>query len=60
VLSRDSLLVEGVEAVDFVFFFADFEDGAAVETVRRHEWAFLNKWMLRVVLETRGILKVIV
>jgi hypothetical protein len=30
---RDALLVEGVEAVDFVFFVADFEGGAGVETI---------------------------
>jgi hypothetical protein len=35
-LSRDALLVKGVEAVDFVFFVADFEGGAAIETVQRH------------------------
>jgi hypothetical protein len=29
----DALFVEGVEAVDFVFFLADFEEGAGVETV---------------------------
>ena len=29
----DALLVEGVEAVDFVFFVADFESGAGVEAV---------------------------
>jgi hypothetical protein len=29
----DALLVEGVEAVDFVFFVADFEGGAGVEAV---------------------------
>ena len=29
----DALLVERVEAVDFVFFFADFEGGAGVEAV---------------------------
>ena len=33
----DALLVEGVEAVDFVFFGADFEGGAAVETVYGHD-----------------------
>jgi hypothetical protein len=31
------LLVEGIEPVDFVFFVADFEGGAAVETVQRHD-----------------------
>jgi hypothetical protein len=30
---RDALLVEGVEAVDFVFFVADLESGAGVEAV---------------------------
>jgi hypothetical protein len=34
---RDALLVEGVEAVDFVFFFADFEGRAGVETVEGHD-----------------------
>jgi hypothetical protein len=29
----DALLVESVEAVDIVFFVADFENGAGVETV---------------------------
>jgi hypothetical protein len=33
----DSLLVEGVEAIDFVFFFADFEGGATVETIHGHD-----------------------
>jgi hypothetical protein len=33
VLRRDALLVEGVEAIDFVFFVADFEGGAGVEAV---------------------------
>ena len=33
----DALLVEGVEAVDFEFFVADFEGGFAVETIHRHE-----------------------
>jgi hypothetical protein len=37
VLSGDALLVEGVEAVDFVFFVADFEGGFAVEAVHRHD-----------------------
>jgi hypothetical protein len=36
VLGRDALLVERVETVDFVFFFADFEGGFAVETIHRH------------------------
>src|ERR1700685_1102409 len=36
-LCRDSLRVEGVEAVDFVLFFPDFQSGAAVETVRGHK-----------------------
>jgi hypothetical protein len=31
------LPVEGVEAVDFVFFAAYFEGGAAVEAVQRHD-----------------------
>ena len=33
VFGRDALLVEGVEAVDFVLFVADFESGAGVEAV---------------------------
>jgi hypothetical protein len=33
----DALFVEGVEAVDFVFFGADFEGGFAVETIYRHD-----------------------
>jgi hypothetical protein len=33
VFGGDALLVEGVEAVDFVFFVADIEGGAAVEAV---------------------------
>ena len=33
----DSLFVEGVEAVDFVFFFADFEGGATIETIHGHD-----------------------
>ena len=37
VLGGDALLVEGVEAVDFVFFAADFEGGSAVETIHRHD-----------------------
>ena len=36
-LGGDALLVERVEAVDFVFFVADFEGGAAVETVHGHD-----------------------
>jgi hypothetical protein len=36
-LGRDALLVERVEPVDVVFFLADFESGAAVETVQRHD-----------------------
>ena len=36
-LGGDALLVEGVEAVDFVFFGADFEGGVAVETIHRHD-----------------------
>ena len=35
VLGRDALLIERVEAVDFVFLGADFEGGAGIETVRR-------------------------
>jgi len=31
------LLVEGVEAVDFVFFVADFEKRAGVERVNGHD-----------------------
>jgi hypothetical protein len=34
---RDALLVEEAEAIDFVFFVADFEGGAGVETVQRHD-----------------------
>ena len=33
----DALLVERVEAVDFVFFVADFEGRAGVEAVHRHD-----------------------
>jgi hypothetical protein len=36
-LRGDALFVEGVEAVDFVFFGADFESGFAVEAVDRHD-----------------------
>ncbi len=31
------MLVEGVEAVDFVFLVADFEGGAGVEAIERHD-----------------------
>jgi hypothetical protein len=31
------LLVERVEAVDFVFFAADFESGSGIEAVYRHD-----------------------
>jgi hypothetical protein len=37
VLRGDALLVEGVEAVDFVFFAADFEGGAGVEAIDGHD-----------------------
>jgi hypothetical protein len=37
----DALFVEGVEAVDIVFFLADFEGGAGVETVERHDGLLL-------------------
>ena len=33
VLGGNALLVERIEAVDFVFFVADFKSGAAVEAV---------------------------
>jgi hypothetical protein len=33
VFGGDALLIEGVETVDFVFFVADFEEGARVEAV---------------------------
>jgi hypothetical protein len=33
----DALLIQCVEAVDFVFFVADFQGGAGVETVERHD-----------------------
>jgi hypothetical protein len=33
----DACFVERVEAVDFVFFFANFEGRAAIETVQRHD-----------------------
>ena len=33
----DALFIESVEAVDFVFFAADFESGAGIETVHRHD-----------------------
>jgi len=33
----DALLIEGIEAVDFVFFLADFERGAGVKTIQRHD-----------------------
>ena len=36
-LRRDALLVERVEAVDFVFFVSDFESGAAIETIHGHD-----------------------
>ena len=47
-LGGDSLLVEGVEAEDFVFFGADFEGGFGVETVYRH-LAFLEGAHARVI-----------
>ncbi len=37
VFGGDALLIEGVEAVDFVFFAADFQSGFAVETIYRHD-----------------------
>ena len=36
-LGGDALLIEGVEAEDFVFLGADFESGFAVETIHRHD-----------------------
>jgi len=29
----DALLVEGIKAINFVFFFTDFEKGTGVETI---------------------------
>jgi hypothetical protein len=37
VRGRDALFVEGVEAIDLVFFVADFEGGFAIETVYGHD-----------------------
>jgi hypothetical protein len=36
-LGGDALFIEGVEAVDFVFFAADFQGGFAVETIYGHD-----------------------
>src|SRR5581483_8083932 len=37
VAGGDALLVERVEAVDFVFFLTDFKGGAGIEAVHGHE-----------------------
>ncbi len=37
VFGGDSLFVEGVEAVDFVGFVADFQVGVGVETINGHD-----------------------